>query len=76
MIDSIEEALTVPLQAVIERNDQTWVLVREDGRLRPRAVETGCENDSVAQIVSGLTDEENVCLNPREFIDDLLGSDS
>lgn len=76
MIDSIDAALTVPLQAVIERNDQTWVLVRENNRLKTRAVETGSENDSVVQIVSGLTHGEKITLNPRDFIDDLLGTDS
>lgn len=76
MIDTIDDALTVPLQAVIERNDQTWVLVRESDGLATRAVDTGRENDSVVQIVSGLNPGEKVTLNPREFIDDLLGTDS
>ena len=76
MIDSIDDALTVPLQAVIEREDQTWVLVRENDQLQPRAVQTGRQNDSVVQITRGLEDGENVALNPREFVDELLGSDS
>lgn len=76
MIDSIEDALTVPLQAVIERKEQTWVLVKSAEGLRPTAVDTGRQTDSDVQIVGGLDPGAKVALNPREFIDDLLGSDS
>ena len=76
MIDSFDDAVTVPVQAVVERNEQTWVLVRENDGLKPVAVETGRQNDSVVQITDGLVGGEKVALNPREFVDDLLGSDS
>ena len=35
LVDSIEDAVTVPIQAVVERDDQTWVLTREGDGLRP-----------------------------------------
>lgn len=76
MIDSFDDAVTVPVQAVVERNEQTWILVRENDGLKPVAVETGRQNDSVVQITNGLVGGEKVALNPREFVDDLLGSDS
>nr|WP_236649409.1 efflux RND transporter periplasmic adaptor subunit [Rhodopirellula sp. SM50] len=76
MIDSIDDALTVPIQTVVERDKQTWVLVRENHQLATRAVQTGRQTDSVVQILDGLTDGDQVALNPREFIDDLLSGDS
>jgi RND family efflux transporter MFP subunit len=76
LIASLPDALTVPLQAVVERDDQTWVLVGDDDQLRPRAVQTGRQTDSVVQITDGLQSGEKVALNPREFVDQLLGNDS
>nr|WP_286178077.1 efflux RND transporter periplasmic adaptor subunit [Rhodopirellula sp. JC639] len=76
MIDSVEDALTVPIQAVIERDEQTWVLIRQNDQLIGQPVETGRQTDSVVQIVSGLSDGDQVALNPRQFVDDVLGDDS
>ncbi len=76
LIDSIQDAVVIPLQAVIERDDQTWVLVRDAGGLNARAVQMGRQNDSVVQVIDGLNAGESIALNPREFIDDLLGNDS
>ncbi|MCS7469239.1 efflux RND transporter periplasmic adaptor subunit [Stieleria sp. ICT_E10.1] len=76
MIDSIDDALTVPIQAVIERDKQTWVLVRDNHQLATRAVQAGRQTDSVVQITDGLTEGDQVALNPRQFIDDLLSGDS
>lgn len=76
LIDSIENAVIVPIQAVVERDDQTFVLVRDGQGLEPRAVRTGQQTDSVVQIISGIDEGEKVALNPREFIDDILDSDS
>lgn len=76
MIDSIEDAVTVPIQAVVERNEKTWVLVQQGDKLQPRLVETGRQNDSVVHIANGLSGGERVALNPREFVDDLLAGDS
>ncbi|MCO8123626.1 efflux RND transporter periplasmic adaptor subunit [Stieleria sp. TO1_6] len=76
LIDSIDDALAVPRQAVIERNDQNWVLVHQNQQLVPRPVDIGRENDSVVQVVGGLDTGESVTLNPRGFIDELLSGDS
>ncbi|QEG02438.1 Putative efflux system component YknX [Stieleria maiorica] len=76
MIDSVEDALTVPIQSVIERDDQTWVLIRQNDQLVGQPVETGRQTDSVVQVVSGLSDGDQVALNPRQFVDDVLGGDS
>jgi HlyD family secretion protein len=76
LVDSIENTLAVPLQAVVERSEQTWVLVRDPQGLHPRPVAAGRENDSVVQITEGLREGEQVALNPREYIDELLEDDA
>ena len=76
MIDSIDDALAVPLQSVVERDDLTYVLVRSTSGLEPRVVETGRQNDSNVEITSGLSEEEQIALNPRQFVDELLKNDS
>lgn len=76
MVDSITDTIAVPLQAVVERDKQTWVLVRQSQGLELRPVTTGRENDSVVQITDGLQEGEQVTLNPREFIDELLEDDA
>ncbi|QDV65618.1 efflux RND transporter periplasmic adaptor subunit [Crateriforma conspicua] len=76
MVDFLEQIVTVPMQSIVERNGVTWVLTQQDGRLIPRQVETGRDNDSMVQIVEGLQAGESIALNPREFIDDLLETDA
>ncbi|MCC9600819.1 efflux RND transporter periplasmic adaptor subunit [Stieleria sp. JC731] len=72
LVDSIDDAIAVPIQSVIERDDQTVVLVRLNNRLGLREVEVGRETDSMVQITDGLTKGEQIALNPREFVDELL----
>ena len=76
LIEHVENAITVPMQALIERNDQTWVLIKENGELVPRVVQTGCQTDARVQVIDGLREGQQVALNPREFIDELLDSDA
>lgn len=76
MIESVEDALVVPLQAVVEREEQAYVLVRADESLVPRKVTVGCDNDSVVQITDGISGDDAVALNPREFVDSLLDTRS
>ena len=76
MVESVDNAWVVPLQSVVERDEQTYVLVREDESLVPRKVTTGCDNDSVVHITEGVTGNDAVALNPREFVDKLLNGRS
>ena len=72
MVDSIPEAMAVPLQSVIERDEQAWVVVKNGQQLAPAKVQTGAQNDSVVEITDGLEIGAEVVLNPRSIIDDLL----
>lgn len=74
LIDSVEDAVVVPIQAVVEREKQTWVVLRDGERLVPRKITTGRSNDSRVEIVDGVREKQEVVLNPRDFIDDLLSA--
>ncbi|MEM6471617.1 MAG: efflux RND transporter periplasmic adaptor subunit [Planctomycetota bacterium] len=75
-VDSSQDAVVVPIQSVVERDDQAWVLMHQNGQLVPVAIDTGLENDSVVEVIEGLGGGEKIALNPREFIDEILDSNS
>lgn len=59
-----ENAVYVPVQAVITVGDQPTVYVFENGTTIPRAVEIGEDNNRMVQIISGLNKGEQVLLTP------------
>ncbi|MBN1627711.1 MAG: HlyD family efflux transporter periplasmic adaptor subunit [Deltaproteobacteria bacterium] len=64
IIDQYESAVYVPIQAVMSVDRKTTVYVIEGGKLNPRIVETGLDNDVVIRITSGLEPGEIVSLSP------------
>lgn len=74
-IESIEDAVLVPIQSLIERDGRTWVMARQGERIIPREVSVGRENDSLVQILRGLDEGEQVALNPSQ-IAELLPTES
>ncbi len=55
-----EGALLIPGVAVIEEDDQTTVYVVQDGAVKRRIVETGIRNDGQVEILSGLSDGDEI----------------
>lgn len=74
-IESIEDAVLVPIQSLIERDGRTWVMARNGEQIVPREVSVGRENDSQVQILRGLEEGEQVALNPAQLAD-LLPTES
>ena len=64
LIEYVEEALYVPVQAVIQINRQPVVYVLQDKVLEPRVVDLGPANSSVVQIIKGLEVGDYVSLLP------------
>ncbi|WP_019849913.1 efflux RND transporter periplasmic adaptor subunit [Desulfitobacterium sp. PCE1] len=66
-----EQALLVPLEAVVEDDGRELVyVVGQDGIVTEREVQTGLSNELFMEIVSGLEVGEKVILNPDEKIKD------
>lgn len=62
LVDSLEDAIYVPLQAVTSYNDKRVVYVSRAGRNERREVEVGAFSEAFIQIVSGLEAGEQVLL--------------
>lgn len=64
IVGRAEDTLSVPSQAVIERNGEHYVYVKEDSRARLRKVETGLFNWTLTEITGGLEESEEVITSP------------
>lgn len=75
MVESIPDVLTVPLYAVVERNKQTYVVVKDDDdQICPRPVELGQASDTRVSIESGLSEGESVAINAQDLIELLFAN--
>ncbi|MBW8017360.1 MAG: HlyD family efflux transporter periplasmic adaptor subunit [Planctomycetes bacterium] len=59
-----EDAIYVPIQAVITVGDQPTVYVYENGKTKPRDVAIGEDNNRMIRIISGLKKGEQVLMTP------------
>jgi len=59
-----DDAVYVPIQAVITVGTQPTVYVFENGKTNPRDVEIGEDNNRMVHILSGLTEGEQVLMTP------------
>ena len=63
-IDRIEEVITVPVQAVTQKEKSTFVFVERNGRVVKQEVEVGETNEKFVVVKTGLGEDERVVLNP------------
>lgn len=59
------DVLTLPIEAVIEESDRTYVLVKNNGDVKEVEVETGISNDTYIEILSGITEQDKVVLEKK-----------
>ncbi len=65
------DALRVPIGALFRGDDSGWrVFVVDGGRARERAVTIDHMNDAFAEVIEGLSEGENVVLNPGNSLED------
>lgn len=64
LIADYDDALAVPLQAVVGRGTESIVYVLEGDSGKSRTVQTGLDNNALVHIVSGLSVGERVMLTP------------
>lgn len=70
-VESMDRALQVPVQAVVERGDKFYCLVRAArGKLAPREVLIGSTNEKFLVIREGLTEGQEVVMNPRAHLEE------
>jgi HlyD family secretion protein len=66
-VERLEQALQVPVQAVLERGKRFFCVVESDGEIVAREVKVGSANDQSVVIASGLQEGERVVLAPQVF---------
>ena len=69
-VETIADALQVPIQAVIERHGKYYCLRRAAQALEPRQVLVGSTNEKSLVIRQGLDLDDEVLLNPRARLTD------
>lgn len=63
-IDRVEDAVTVPVQAIQQKEKETFVFLERNGRIERQDIEVGKTNDKFVEIKSGVNENDRVVLNP------------
>jgi HlyD family secretion protein len=65
----LHDVVAVPVQAIVQIEDQTWCYVEENGRPVRRCIGLGLTNNKFVEIRNGLQADERVVLNPSAIPD-------
>ncbi|MFN7733101.1 MAG: efflux RND transporter periplasmic adaptor subunit [Pirellula sp.] len=71
-VEQIENAIQVPVHAVYETKRHHFVLVRDGEKWDTREIEIGATNDKFVTVKSGLAQDDNVVLDPRNHLDRMV----
>jgi HlyD family secretion protein len=74
-VDRLKGVLTVPVQAVVQRNRDNWVYVQTSRGVEKRLLKLGRSNDKFVQIQEGLANGERVVLNPMAILEKTDGQE-
>lgn len=69
-MESAEDAIVLPRNAVIEKDGETYVYLIEDGTAKKTIVETGIESGENIEITAGLADGDAVVTKGQTYISD------
>ena len=64
IVQVLKDIISVPIQAVVSKEDKKVCYMMKNNRVELREVETGEFNDNFVEIKSGLAEGEKVLLNP------------
>jgi RND family efflux transporter MFP subunit len=68
-VEARQDVLAVPLQAVSQQGDQTWVyVVSPTNRVEDRPIKLGIQTSTEAEVVSGLAEGESVIVSDRSSL--------
>jgi len=69
-VETIDDAVQVPIQAVMQHAGRHYCLRRQAKQLEPRAVVVGSTNEKFVVVREGLAEGDEVLLNPRSRLSD------
>ncbi|HEY6565400.1 MAG TPA: hypothetical protein VIY86_12940, partial [Pirellulaceae bacterium] len=67
LINRVEDVLTVPMQAIVEKQQKYYCVAQEGERWEPRTIQVASTNEKFALVREGLREGDIVALNPRAF---------
>ena len=68
-VDYLKDVLAIPVQSVIQVQNDTWCYIESAGGVERRELELGRTNDKFVEIRSGIQAGERVVLNPNAITD-------
>lgn len=73
LVESLQDILLVPIEAVVSQGGRSIVLIPDsDGQTRPEVVETGINDASHIQIVSGLNEGQQIIIQGRSALSGMV----
>ena len=69
-VAEVHDALTVPVQAIIQSQQSTYCYVERQGRVERQEIEVGRSNEKFVEIKSGLVENDRVVLNTNAIVDE------
>lgn len=71
LINQKNIAMQAPVQAIVEREDQFYCIVKDEDEFEAKRVELGPANDNFVVIENGIEPDQELVLSPDEYIDQL-----
>ncbi len=69
-VDRLRDVLSVPVTAVVQIGRDNWVYVENSGKVERRVISLGQTNDKFIHIPDGLSEGDQVVLNPMSSVDE------
>ncbi|MFK7734864.1 MAG: efflux RND transporter periplasmic adaptor subunit [Pirellulaceae bacterium] len=63
-VERVRDVLSLPVQAIVQRDKDTWCYVDDGSGPERRMVQLGRNNDKFVEVVSGIEENDRVVLNP------------
>jgi hypothetical protein len=73
-VERMRDVVQVPVQSVVQEGGRYYCLAAERGTLVAKEVEVGSSNGQFVVIQAGLGTNESVAVNPREWWDQITGT--
>jgi len=69
-VERVDNVLSVPIQAVVQRGSGTWCFVRAGSGVARKEITLGKTNDKFVEVKAGLAEGDSVVLNPMSLLDE------
>jgi HlyD family secretion protein len=70
LVEEVEDALSVPVQSILEFKGKDWVFVKDGDSFRKTEIIPGTSNDQHVVVKSGLKDGDEVAMTPAVLLTD------